>query len=60
MRGNIFVKCSERGLTDPFKGGDVKMKAFMDSLKHACKVINTSTDTLCINILFNISVSLQK
>ena len=21
MRGNIFVKCSERGLTDPFKEG---------------------------------------
>ena len=42
MRGNIFVKCSERGLTDPFKGGDVKMKSFMDSLKHACKVSHLS------------------
>jgi hypothetical protein len=38
IRGKLFIQCAERGLTDPFKGGDVKLKAFMDSLKHACKV----------------------
>merc|ERR1719410_1691076 len=41
MKGKLFIKCAERGLTDPFKGGNVKLKAFMDSLKHACKVPNT-------------------
>jgi len=51
MRGNLFVKCSERGLTDPFKGGDVKMKSFMDSLKHACKVPNTEQPFACVDMM---------
>jgi len=51
MRGNIFVKCAERGLTDPFKGGDVKLKAFMDSLKHACKVPNTEQPYACVDMM---------
>lgn len=59
MRGNIFVKCSERGLTDPFKGGDVKLKAFMDSLKHACKVPNTEQPYACVDMMI-IGVILDK
>ena len=51
VRGNIFIKCSERGLTDPFKGGSVKMKAFMDSLKHACKVPNTEQPYACVDMM---------
>ena len=51
IRGNIFVKCSERGLTDPFKGGAVKMKQFMDSLKHACKVPNTEQPYACVDMM---------
>ena len=50
MRGKLFIKCAERGLTDPFKGGNVKLKTFMDLLKHACKVIfffNLSWRTDC-------------
>ena len=51
VRGNIFIKCSERGLTDPYKGGSVKMKQFMDSLKHACKVPNTEQPYACVDMM---------
>ena len=50
MKGKLFIKCAERGLTDPFKGGNVKLKAFMDSLKHACKV-RTYSVLLLLNSL---------
>ena len=51
IRGKLFVKCAERGLTDPFKGGNVKLKAFMDSLKHACKVPNTDQPYACVDMM---------
>ena len=49
--GKLFIKCAERGLTDPFKGGNVKLKAFMDSLKHACKVPNTDLPYACVDMM---------
>ena len=49
--GKLFIKCAERGLTDPFKGGNVKLKAFMDSLKHACKVPNTDQPYACVDMM---------
>jgi len=51
IRGKLFIKCAERGLTDPFKGGNVKLKAFMDSLKHACKVPNTDQPYACVDMM---------
>jgi len=51
MRGKLFIKCAERGLTDPFKGGNVKLKSFMDSLKHACKVPNTDQPYACVDMM---------
>ena len=51
IRGKLFVKCAERGLTDPFKGGNVKLKVFMDSLKHACKVPNTDQPYACVDMM---------
>jgi len=50
-RGKLFIKCSERGLTDPFKGGNIRLKAFMDSLKHACKVPNTDQPFACVDMM---------
>ena len=41
MEGLLLEKCMERGLTLPYRGGDVLMKSFIDSLSHACKVPNT-------------------
>ena len=41
MEGLLLEKCMERGLTLPYRGGDVVMKSFIDSLSHACKVPNT-------------------
>ena len=38
MEGLLLEKCMERGLTLPYRGGDVLMKSFIDSLSHACKV----------------------
>jgi len=49
--GKLFIKCAERGLTDPFKGGNVKLKSFMDSLKHACKVPNTDQPYACVDMM---------
>lgn len=49
--GKLFIKCAERGLTDPFKGGNVKLKSFMDSLKHACKVPNTDQPFACVDMM---------
>ena len=37
-QGLLKEKCIERGLSQPDKGGDVKMKQLHDSLRHACKV----------------------
>jgi len=51
IRGKLFIKCAERGLTDPFKGGNVKLKTFMDSLKHACKVPNTDQPFACVDMM---------
>jgi len=51
MMGKLFIKCAERGLTDPFKGGTVKLKSFMDSLKHACKVPNTDQPYACVDMM---------
>ena len=51
MLGKLFIKCAERGLTDPFKGGNVKLKSFMDSLKHACKVPNTDQPYACVDMM---------
>jgi len=51
MRGQLFIQCAERGLTDPFKGGDVKLKSYMDSLKHACKVPNTDQPYACVDMM---------
>ena len=51
IRGKLFIKCAERGLTDPFKGGNVKLKTFMDSLKHACKVPNTDQPYACVDMM---------
>jgi len=50
-RGKLFIKCAERGLTDPFKGGNIRLKAFMDSLKHACKVPNTDQPFACVDMM---------
>jgi len=59
MRGKLFIKCAERGLTDPFKGGNVKLKTFMDSLKHACKVPNTDQPYACVDMMM-VGVILDK
>ena len=37
IKGFLREKCIERGLTLPDSGGDIKMRSFLDSLKHACK-----------------------
>jgi len=50
-RGKLFLKCAERGLTDPFKGGNIRLKTFMDSLKHACKVPNTDQPFACVDMM---------
>ena len=34
-----------------FKGGNVKLKTFMDSLKHACKVPNTDQPYACVDMM---------
>ena len=39
LKGLLKEKCIERGLSQPDKGGDVKMKQLHESLRHACKVI---------------------
>ena len=59
MLGKVFIKCAERGLTDPFKGGNVKLKAFMDSLKHACKIPNTDQPYACLDMMV-VAVTLDK
>lgn len=51
IRGQLFIQCAERGLTDPFKGGDVQLKSFMESLKHACKVPNTDQPYACADMM---------
>lgn len=52
MEGMLREKCIERGLSLPYLGGDVKMRAFLDSLKHACKVPNTEQPFACIDLMF--------
>ena len=41
MEGLLKEMCVGRGLSLPDKGGDVKAKALMDSLRHACRIPNT-------------------
>ena len=43
---------NSRGLTLPDSGGDIKMRAFLDSLKHACKVPNTEQPFACLDLMF--------
>lgn len=52
MAGLLREKCIERGLTLPDSGGDVKMRTFLDSLKHACKVPNTEQPFACTDLMF--------
>ena len=52
MAGLLREKCIERGLTLPDSGGNVKMRAFLDSLKHACKVPNTEQPFACLDLMF--------
>ena len=52
MAGLLREKCIERGLTLPDSGGDVKMRSFLDSLKHACKVPNTEQPFACMDLMF--------
>ena len=44
--------CVERGLSLPDKGGDVKAKALMDSLRHACRIPNTDQPLACTDMTF--------
>ena len=46
-QGLLKERCVERGLSQPDKGGHVKMKQLHDSLRHACKVIII----LCYNFI---------
>jgi len=52
IKGFLREKCIERGLTLPDSGGDIKMRAFLDSLKHACKVPNTEQPFACLDLMF--------
>ena len=49
-QGLLKERCVERGLSQPDKGGHVKMKQLHDSLRHACKVIIILCYK-CINII---------
>jgi hypothetical protein len=52
MAGHLREKCIERGLTLPDSGGNVKMRVFLESLKHACKVPNTEQPFACTDLMF--------
>lgn len=52
IKGFLKEKCIERGLTLPDSGGDIKMRSFLDSLKHACKVPNTEQPFACLDLMF--------
>ena len=52
MAGLLREKSIERGLTLPDMGGNVKMRSFLDSLKHACKVPNTEQPFACLDLMF--------
>ena len=53
MAGLLREKSIERGLTLPDSaGGNVKMRSFLDSLKHACKVPNTEQPFACLDLMF--------
>lgn len=52
MEGLLKEKSIERGLSWPFHGGDVKMRLFLESLKHACKVPNTDQPFACVDLMF--------
>ncbi len=52
MEGLLLEKCMERGLTLPYRGGDVRMKSFIDSLNHACKVPNTDQPFGCVDLMY--------
>ena len=52
IKGFLREKCIERGLTLPDSGGDIKMRSFLDSLKHACKVPNTEQPFACLDLMF--------
>ena len=52
MEGLLLEKCMERGLTLPYKGGNVRMKQFIDSLHHACKVPNTDQPFGCVDLMY--------
>lgn len=52
MEGLLLEKCMERGLTLPYKGGNVRMKLFIDSLQHACKVPNTDQPFGCVDLMY--------
>ena len=57
-QGLLKEKCIERGLSQPDKGGHVKMKQLHDSQRHSCKVVclqlNKIVKCLSIDILINI------
>merc|ERR1712179_77581 len=52
MKGLLLEKCFERGLSLPFRGGNVRMKTFSESLKHACKVPNTEQPFACTDMMY--------
>ena len=52
MEGLLLEKAMERGLTLPYRGGDVRMKLFIDSLHHACKVPNTDQPFGCVDLMY--------
>jgi len=52
MEGLLKEMCVGRGLSLPDKGGDVKAKALMDSLRHACRIPNTDQPLACTDMTF--------
>lgn len=52
MEGLLLEKAMGRGLTLPYRGGDVRMKLFIDSLQHACKVPNTDQPFGCVDLMY--------
>jgi hypothetical protein len=52
MSGLLLEKCLERGLTLPYRGGDVRLKSFVDSLVHACKVPNAEQPFGCVDLMY--------
>eukprot|EP00095_Tigriopus_kingsejongensis_P000352 maker-scaffold1125_size61249-snap-gene-0.10 protein:Tk00352 transcript:maker-scaffold1125_size61249-snap-gene-0.10-mRNA-1 annotation:"ectonucleoside triphosphate diphosphohydrolase 5-like" len=52
MEGLLLEKAMGRGLTLPYRGGHVRMKSFIDSLQHACKVPNTDQPFGCADLMY--------